>query len=61
MQPNASIYSLSLAVHYTSFNFYGLVGQAAITGVPFLAFYLGSTLMAFSWWFILRKMVRISK
>ena len=26
---NASIYSLSLAVHYTSFNFYGLVGQAA--------------------------------
>lgn len=58
---NVSVYSLSLAVHYTSFTFYGLVGQAATSGVEFLASYLGSTLMAFSWWLLLRKMVRISK
>ncbi|MCM2359617.1 MAG: stage II sporulation protein E, partial [Geobacteraceae bacterium] len=58
---NPSIYSLSMAVYYTSWTFYGVVGLAATTGIAFLAFYLSNTLMAFSWWFLLRKMVRVSK
>lgn len=58
---NSHVYSLSLAVHYTSWTFYGLVGQAATTGIAFLAPYLGATLTAFTWWLLLRKMVRICK
>ncbi len=58
---NASVYSLSLAVYCTSWTFYGSVGRAATTGIDFLAIYLGPTLIAFSWWFLLRKIVRISK
>ena len=58
---NSWVYSLAIAVHYTSWTFYGVVGQAATTGIAFLALYVGITLMAFSWWFLLRKMVRISK
>jgi Na+/proline symporter/serine phosphatase RsbU (regulator of sigma subunit) len=55
------VYSLSLGVHYTSWTFYGIIGMAATTGISFLALYLGNTLMAFTWWFLLRKMVRVSK
>ncbi|BCR05409.1 hypothetical protein DESUT3_24780 [Desulfuromonas versatilis] len=58
---NANIYSLSLAVYATSWTFYGSVGRAATTGLDFLPVYLGPTLIAFIWWFLLRKMVRISK
>ena len=58
---NPSVYSLSLAVYCTSWTFYGSVGRAATNGIDFLAIYLGPTLIAFSWWFLLRKMVRISK
>ncbi|WP_459815894.1 SpoIIE family protein phosphatase [Geotalea toluenoxydans] len=58
---NPYVYSLSLAVHYTSWTFYGVIGLSATNGIAFLALYLGNTLMAFSWWFLLRKMVRISK
>ena len=58
---NPSVYSLSLAVYCTSWTFYGSVGRAATTGIDFLAIYLGPTLIAFSWWFLLRKIVRISK
>ena len=58
---NPSVYSLSLAVYCTSWTFYGSVGRAATTGIDFLTIYLGPTLIAFSWWFLLRKMVRISK
>jgi Na+/proline symporter len=58
---NASVYSLSLAVYCTSWTFYGSVGRAATTGIDFLTIYLGPTLIAFSWWFLLRKIVRISK
>jgi len=58
---NANIYSLSLAVYCTSWTFYGSVGRAATNGIDFLTIYLGPTLVAFSWWFILRKIVRISK
>jgi phosphoserine phosphatase RsbU/P len=58
---NSYIYSLSLAVYFTSWTFYGSVGRAATTGLDFLPVYLGPTLIALSWWFVLRKMVRISK
>lgn len=58
---NPYIYSLSIAVYATSWTFYGSVGKAATTGLDFLLIYLGPSLTAFSWWFLLRKIVRISK
>ncbi len=58
---SANVYSLSLAVYLTSWTFYGSVGRAATRGLDFLPVYLGPTLIAFTWYFLLRKMVRISK
>ena len=58
---NPYIYALSLAVYCTSWTFYGSVGRAATGGIGFLAIYIGPTLMAALWWFLLLKMIRISK
>ncbi len=58
---NPHIYALSLAVYCTSWTFYGSVGKAATSGLDFLPIYLGPTLIAFTWWFLLRKMLLISK
>ena len=58
---NPYIYSLSIAVYCTSWTFYGSVGKAATTGLDFILIYLGPSLTAFSWWLILRKIIRISK
>lgn len=58
---NPYIYALSLAVYCTAWTFYGSVGRAASTGINFLPIYLGPTLMAVVWWFVLRKMIRICK
>ena len=58
---NAWIYALSFGIFHTSWTFYGNVGRVATVGIDFLAFYLGATLIIFSWWYLLRKMVRISK
>lgn len=58
---NPAIYALSLAVYCTSWTFYGSVGRATNTGIGFLPIYLGPTLMAILWWFVLRKIIRISK
>nr|WP_290665343.1 sensor histidine kinase [Ardenticatena sp.] len=58
---NPYIYALSLAVYCTAWTFYGSVGRAAINGADFLPTYLGPTLMAALWWFVLRKIIRISK
>lgn len=58
---NSYIYSLSIAIYCTSWTFYGSVGRAATSGLDFLPVYLGPTLTAFTWWFLLRKMVRVSK
>ncbi len=58
---NPYIYSLSLAVYCTSWTYYGSVGRAASGGVGFLPIYLGPTLMFTLGWFILRKIIRISK
>lgn len=58
---NPMVYSLSIAVYTTTWTFYGSIGKAATTGIDFLLIYLGPSLVAFSWWFILRKTVRIAK
>jgi Na+/proline symporter/signal transduction histidine kinase len=56
-----TIYALSLAVYCTTWTFYGSVGRAASAGIGFLPIYLGPTLMVALWWFVMTKMVRISK
>ena len=58
---NPYIYALSLAVYCTSWTFYGSVGRAATSGIGFLPIYLGPTLMAALWWFVMLKIIRISK
>ena len=58
---NPYIYALSLAAYCTAWTFYGSVGKAATSGVTFLTIYLGPTIVAFSWWFGLRKLLRICK
>lgn len=58
---NPYIYTLSIAVYCTSWTFYGSVGKAATTGLDFLLIYLGPSLTAFSWVFLLRRIIRISK
>lgn len=58
---NPYIYSFSLASLFTAWSFYGNVGRAATTGLDFLPFALGITLLCFSWWVLLRKMVHIAK
>jgi Na+/proline symporter/signal transduction histidine kinase len=58
---NPYIYALSLAVYCTSWTFYGSVGRAATSGIGFLPIYLGPTLMAALWWFLMLKIIRISK
>ena len=58
---NHYIYALSLAAYCTAWTFFGSVGKAATSGVTFLTIYLGPTIIAFSWWFGLRKLLRICK
>jgi hypothetical protein len=55
------IYALSLAVHWTSWTFYGSVGLAAKAGYSFLPIYLGPILVFALGWPLLRRIVRISK
>src|SRR5512133_3393318 len=56
---NRVVYSLSLGVFATTWSFYGSVGFAARNGLLFLTVYLGPTLCAALWWWVLRKLVRI--
>ena len=58
---NPAIYALSLAVYCTTWTFYGSVGRAASAGIGFLPIYLGPTLIAGLWWFVMLKIIRISK
>ena len=58
---NPYTYVLSLAVYCTTWTFYGSVGRAASTGIGFLPIYLGPTLVLALWWFVMLKMIRISK
>jgi Na+/proline symporter/nitrogen-specific signal transduction histidine kinase len=58
---NPIIYSLSIAVYCTTWTFYGSVGRAASTGVGFLPIYLGPTLTFLLGWFVIGKIMRISR
>jgi Na+/proline symporter/nitrogen-specific signal transduction histidine kinase len=58
---NPYIYALSLAVYCSTWTFYGSVGRAASSGIGFLPIYLGPTLMVALWWYVMRKIIRISK
>jgi len=51
----------SLAVYCTSWTFYGAVGTATERGIQFIAIYTGPTIVFLGWWFLLRKIARISK
>ncbi|HEX9290087.1 MAG TPA: sensor histidine kinase [Anaeromyxobacteraceae bacterium] len=58
---NPYIYAFSLAVYCTTWTFYGSVGRAASSGIGFLPVYLGPTLVVGLWWYVWRKIIRISK
>ena len=58
---NPHVYALSIAVYATAWTYYGSVGKAATTGLDYLLIYMGPSLTAFSWWFVLRKTVRICR
>ncbi|ODT78536.1 MAG: sodium:solute symporter [Pelagibacterium sp. SCN 64-44] len=55
-----TVYTLSISVYCTSWTFYGAVGNAARSGLEFLTIYLGPTLVFVGWYFLLRRLVRIS-
>ena len=55
------VYTFSLAVYCTSWTFYGAVGTAARRGIEFITIYTGPTIVFLGWWFLLRKIARISK
>lgn len=56
-----TVYALSLAVYCTAWTYYGSVGRAVQSGTGFLPIYLGPTLGAALWVFLLLKMIRVSK
>ena len=58
---NPYIYALSIAVYCTSWTFYGSVGRAVSSGVGFLPIYIGPTLTFILGWYLIRKIIRISK
>ena len=58
---NPYTYALSIAVYCTSWTFYGSVGRAASSGVGFLPIYIGPTLTFVLGWYLIRKIIRISK
>src|SRR5512133_4205734 len=56
---NRLVWSLALGVYATTWTFYGSVGFAARNGLLFLTVYLGPTLCAAAWWWIVRRLVRL--
>lgn len=55
------VYALSLAVYCTSWTFYGSVGLAASTGYGFLPVYIGPTIAIVAGYFVIQKIIRVSK
>ena len=55
------IYTLSLSIYCTAWTFYGAVGNAARSGLEYVTIYLGPTLVMVSWWWGLRKLVRVAR
>lgn len=58
---NPIIYALSLAVYCTAWTYFGSIGRASTTGYGFLPIYLGPTIMAPLCYFILLRVILISK
>lgn len=58
---NSWVYALSLGVSCTSWAFYGIIGQASITGQWLAPIYLGTIGFFILAWPVLLKMLRISK
>ncbi|MCP4272394.1 MAG: response regulator [Gammaproteobacteria bacterium] len=58
---NSLIYSLSIGVSCTSWAFYGIIGQAAVTGQWLTHIYIGTMACFILGWPMLLKMLRISK
>lgn len=58
---NPYVYSFSLAVYCTGWTFYGSVGLFMHQGFAYMPIYIGPTFAAFTWWYSLRKIVKISK
>jgi sigma-B regulation protein RsbU (phosphoserine phosphatase) len=57
---NPYVYSLSLAIYCSTWTFYGAIDRAATSGIDFITIYIGPTLIIFTWWFLMRKLIRIS-
>src|SRR4029453_17631927 len=55
------VYTLSLGVYCTAWTFYGSVGLASRQGLASLPVYLGPTLAALLFGFVVLKMLRITK
>ncbi|MEP5730978.1 MAG: ATP-binding protein [Sulfitobacter sp.] len=55
------VYTLSLSIYCTAWTFYGAVGYAARSGLEYLTIYLGPSLVMISWWWVLRRLVRIGR
>jgi len=58
---NAYVYALSLNVFLSAWTFYGATGRMATQGLDFLPLFLGPSLIATTWWLLLRRMVRASR
>lgn len=58
---NAWIYSLSIGVSCTSWAFYGIIGQAAVTGQWLSHIYIGTMACFILAWPMLLKLLRVSK
>ena len=59
LSKNPVVYSLSLAVYFSSWTFFGSVGFTVSSGILFITTYIGPLLGFFLWWLILRRLVRI--
>lgn len=55
------IYTLSLAVYFTAWTFFGSVGLAQTAGIAFLPIYLGPTVVALLFPVLLAKILRIAR
>src|SRR5690606_30328025 len=55
------VYALGLGVYCTSWTFYGAVGEAARSGLDYLAIYVGPALLMLFGWPILARMIRIAR
>lgn len=58
---NPYVYTLTLAAYCSTWTFYGSIDRAATSGIDYLNIYIGPTLIIFTWWFLLRKVIVISE